>query len=270
MTMPLPCDYHNHPQAHVLQPYTLDLLQPWVSRARRTGIRSLAFTDHDRYHEGVDFDVIDRLREQHPDVQILIGIELDNDPVTSERGTRWVEQNWEKLDFVLGSVHYLPGATEMFDRADQCSQLTDRYGLEKAFDLYRAELQKILQRGLIDCFAHLDLIKIHHLYPEGYEPAVWFGPVLEMIQAAGLAIEASTAGWRKKVGEQYPHTAILELARARNLPVTTASDAHAPAQLGAGFDRLEQVLAQARVTNLVRFTRHKSMPQMPQAEKCHE
>jgi histidinol-phosphatase (PHP family) len=91
-----------------------------------------------------------------------------------------------------------------------------------------------------------------------------------MIQAAGLAIEASTAGWRKKVGEQYPHAAILELACDCNLPVTTASDAHAPAQLAAGFDRLEQVLAQSRVTNLVRFAHHKPTPQMPQAEKCHE
>ncbi|MBV9491916.1 MAG: histidinol-phosphatase [Verrucomicrobia bacterium] len=259
--MPLPCDYHNHPQAHVLQPYTVKLLQPWIDRARRTGIRSLAFTDHDRYLEGVDFDVVDRLRDANPDLEILIGIELDNDPVTSERGVRWVEAQWAKLDLVLGFVFYLPAATEMFDRADQTAQLTDRYGLEKAFTFYIAELEKILARGLIDCFAHLDLIKIHGVYPAGYEPAAWFGPIVDRIGAAGLAIEASTAGWRKKVEEQYPHVALLELARDRNLPVTTASDAHAPAQLAAGFDRLEQVLGQVNVTNLVRFSHHAKMPQ---------
>ena len=43
-------------------------------------IQSIAFTDHDRYVDGVNFDVIDRLREQNPDIEILAGIELDNDP----------------------------------------------------------------------------------------------------------------------------------------------------------------------------------------------
>ena len=43
---------------------------------------------------------------KNPDIQILAGIELDNDPLTSRAGVRWVERNWDRLDFVLGSVHY--------------------------------------------------------------------------------------------------------------------------------------------------------------------
>jgi len=87
-----------------VRPYTIDLLQPWIEQCRAKGIRSIAFTDHDRYIAGVDFAVIDRLREQNPDVQILAGIELDNDPLTSTSGVRWVERNWARFCTRFGSL----------------------------------------------------------------------------------------------------------------------------------------------------------------------
>src|SRR5438876_9495350 len=100
-------DYHTHPQGHRVQPYTEDLLQPWIESARRKGLTEIAFTDHDRYHEGVSFDVIERVREKNRDIEIRAGIELDNDPVHSAAGRAWVEKHRDKLDFVLGSIHYL-------------------------------------------------------------------------------------------------------------------------------------------------------------------
>jgi histidinol-phosphatase (PHP family) len=108
-------DYHTHPQGHRVQLYTLELLQPWIDAARERGIRDLAFTDHDRYHAGIDFEVLDRLREWNPDVKIRAGIELDNDPQTSAAGRDWIKRNWDQLDFVLGSVHYLNRPDQMFD-----------------------------------------------------------------------------------------------------------------------------------------------------------
>src|ERR1700741_1697593 len=78
------CDYHTHPQGHAVRPYTLELLQPWISRCRDRGIKSLAFTEQAGYRGGVDFDLISRLREINSDVEILAVIELDNDPGTGE------------------------------------------------------------------------------------------------------------------------------------------------------------------------------------------
>src|SRR6266436_7620051 len=75
-------DYHTHPQGHTVRPYSIELLQPWIDRCREREIKSIAFTDHDRYHDGIDFDAVERLRERNPDAEILMGIELDNDPVT--------------------------------------------------------------------------------------------------------------------------------------------------------------------------------------------
>ncbi len=76
-------DYHTHPQGHRVQRYTPALLQPWADSARNFGLTDIAFTDHDRYHAGIDFDEIDRLRERNPDLRIRAGIELDNDPIHS-------------------------------------------------------------------------------------------------------------------------------------------------------------------------------------------
>ena len=249
------CDYHTHPQGHTVRPYTIELLQPWIDQCRAKQIQSIAFTDHDRYIAGVDFGVLDRLREQNPGIQILAGIELDNDPVTSADGLRWVERNWDRLDFVLGSVHYFSGETEMFDRTGETGQIEAR-GASEAFDQYVRELEKLVSRGHIDCLAHLDLVKIHGLSPDRYDPGERFRPILEIAQKAGLAIEASTAGWRKAVGEQYPHIAILRAAVEFQIPVTTASDAHSHAQVAADYEKLAAVLDAAGISEIVTFQRH--------------
>ena len=249
------CDYHTHPQGHAVRPYTVELLQPWIDRCRERGIKSIAFTDHDRYREGVDFDVVDRLRENNSDLEILAGIELDNDPITGKSGLQWVEAHWERLDFVLGSVHYLAGASRMFDGADQSGQLHS-LGFERAYEEYRGQLEALIQRGHIDCLSHLDLIKIHGLAPGIYDPAQFFEPILQRIAAAGLAMEINTAGWRKPVGEQYPAEPILRAALALKIPITISSDAHSYAQVGEDYARLKAILERVGLEKPVRFWRH--------------
>ncbi len=46
--MKLFSDYHCHPQAHKLQPYTPALLEPWSRSAREKGLTDVAVTDPDR------------------------------------------------------------------------------------------------------------------------------------------------------------------------------------------------------------------------------
>jgi histidinol-phosphatase (PHP family) len=249
------CDYHTHPQGHAIRPYTLELLQPWIDRCRERKIESIAFTDHDRYRDGVEFDVVDQLRAINPDVEILLGIELDNDPVTGKGGLHWVETHWDRLDFVLGSVHYLPDASRMFDGADQAGQLHAR-GFERAFEEYREQLAVLIRRGHIDCLSHLDLIKIHGLAPAAYDPEKLFKPILEQIAAAGLAMEVNTAGWRKPVAEQYPAEPILRAAMVREIPITISSDAHSYAQVGEDYARLDAMLERVGLETPVRFWRH--------------
>jgi histidinol-phosphatase (PHP family) len=254
--MPLPIDYHSHPQAHSVKPYTPELLQPWADSAREKGLKEIAFTDHDRYHQGVDFDQIDKLRAANPNIKILAGIELDNDPLTGTEGRAWVEKNWDRLDFILGSAHYLPPEQEMFDQVTRKEEFAKR-DIAADCATYISELNGMLDRGGIDCLSHLDLIKIHGVWqPEG-GLVPYFTPLLERIHRLDLAIEISTAGWRKPVGEQYPHIDLIRAAQKIGIPFTLASDAHSHAQLAEGYDRLAPILAQLDITEVATYEKHK-------------
>ena len=254
--MLLPADYHNHPQAHSIKPYTPELLQPWAETARQRGLKEVAFTDHDRYHQGVNFEEIERLREANPDLKFLAGIELDNDPVTGKAGRAWVEENWEKLDFVLGSAHYLPGDPEMFDQVSRKEEFSKR---DVAADCvkYIGELEGMIDRGGIDCLSHLDLIKIHGVWHPDGGMLPWFQPLLERIRREGLAIEISTAGWRKPVGEHYPNEEIIRAAQALGIPFTLASDAHSHAQLAEDYGRLAELLDRVGIKEVASYEKHR-------------
>ncbi len=144
----------------------------------------------------------------------------------------------------------------MLDRSGETAQIESR-GESEAFDQYVRELEKLISRGHIDCLSHLDLVKIHGLLPRDYDPAKLFQPILELAKRAGLAIEASTAGWRKAIGEQYPHASILRLAVAFAIPITTASDAHSYVQVADSYEQLGNVLDSVGVTQVVTFQRHR-------------
>ncbi len=252
--MPLFSDYHMHPQGHRVQPYDQTLLQPWADAARERGLRDIAFTDHDRYHEGVDFEAIDRLRDNNPDLRIRAGIELDNDPVTGEAGRRWVRAHWDQLDFVLGSVHYL-AADQMFDSVGQEHQFTGRE-IDEIYADYFARVREVAASGLVDCLAHLDLIKIHRFRSRAPISDL-IGETLRFIKERGLAMEISTAGWRKPVGEQYPSVEVIRLAKEVGIPFTVASDAHSHVQQAENYGRLAEVLADCGINEVAIYDHHR-------------
>jgi len=258
-------DYHTHPQGHRTQRYSQELLQPWIDSARKRGLRDIALTDHDRYHAGIDFDEIDRLREKNGDLRIRAGIELDNDPARSAAGRQWIEKHWNKLDFVLGSVHFLERADQMFDSVPAgASQFADR-DIDKLYADYFCRVRELAATGLVDCLAHLDLIKIHGHRPTG-EITSLVDETLDLIRARNLAIELSTAGWRKPVNELYPSDRVIRLAIEKGIPFTTASDAHSFAQLGENFERLAEKMSILGIREVCVYEKHKRQSVMTQHE----
>ncbi len=248
-------DYHSHPQGHRLQPYTQELLQPWADSARNHGLTDIAFTDHDRYHAGINFDQLDRLREANPALKIRAGIELDNDPLQSSASRRWIEKNWNQLDFVLGSVHFLEDPDAMFDSVPAGAVQFIGRDVDHVYADYFRRICGMIESGLVDCLAHLDLVKIH-----GHRPTADVGALaaetLDLIAERGLSIELSTAGWRKPVNELYPSDEIIRLAAQKGITFTTASDAHAQVQLGENYERLSAKMHSLGVSEACIFERH--------------
>jgi histidinol-phosphatase (PHP family) len=249
-------DYHTHPQANRVQSYSPKLLQPWVESARAHGLTDVAFTDHDRFHSGIDFDEIEKLRAANPDVKIRAGVELDNDPATSAASRKWIEKNWDKLDFVLGSIHYLDDPQEMFDTIpDGAGQFVGR-SIDEIYEDYFRRVREIAATGLVDCLAHIDLVKIHGHRPCGDVRAI-VNETLDFVRAHNLAVELSTAGWRKPVNELYPSDELILSAMKKGISFTTASDAHSHAQLADNFDRLAEKMATLKINQVCVFEKHR-------------
>jgi histidinol-phosphatase (PHP family) len=248
-------DYHTHPQGHRVQTYSRELLQPWVDGARSRGLNDIAFTDHDRFHAGVDFNEIEKLRAANPDIKIRAGIELDNDPETSSTGRKWIEKNWNKLDFVLGSVHYLDDPKQMFDSVPAGANQFEGRDIDQLYVDYFRRVREVAATGLVDCLAHIDLIKIHGHRPNAEIESI-IEETLELIRARNLAIELSTAGWRKPVNELYPSDRVIELAIEKGIQFTTASDAHSHAQLAESYDRLSAKMSILGIREVSIYEKH--------------
>ena len=85
------------------------------------------------------------------------------------------------------------------------------------------------------------------------DPRHYYEPAVEAIAESGIAVELSTAGLRKPVGEIYPSRAFLEMAIDAGLPFALSSDAHVPDQLGHGYEQAVALLEDLGVREICVF-----------------
>ena len=74
------------------------------------------------------------------------------------------------------------------------------------------------------------------------DPRAYYEPAVEAIAETGIAVEVSTAGLRKPVGELYPSPAFAEMCVEAGAAFALSSDAHLPEQVGFGYDRAVEFL----------------------------
>lgn len=246
-------DYHNHPQGHRDLPYTQEVLEPWAVYARKANLKDVALTDHGRYHHGIDLNEFFKFRDRIKDIKFKIGVEIDNDPETSDKDYKWVEKNYKKLDFVLGSVHFIDNWP--YDHPSHQARFSE-WDIDELYARYFKEIKNLVNKGFLDGLAHLDLIKIFG-HRQTKDIKVYVESVLKLIKEKGLTVEISTAGWRKPVNEIYPQEEIIKLIKEKNIPITTASDAHTAKDLGHSYDRLEPLIKKYGFTEVAVFDNHK-------------
>jgi histidinol-phosphatase (PHP family) len=197
-------------------------------------------------HDDID-DYCGFVREE---TDLRLGIEMDFVPGREDRIANVLEaREW---DFVVGSVHFL--RDHSIDTEDYSVWGTG----ESPERIWRRSFETVAQSalsGLYDVIAHPDLVKVWGRVasqPDGdlrryYEPAV------EAFLDAGVAVELSTAGWRKPVAEQYPSRAFLEMLVDAGCPLALSSDAHQPDQIGFEYERAVELLESLGVRELAVF-----------------
>jgi histidinol-phosphatase (PHP family) len=187
------------------------------------------------------------------ETDLRLGIEADFVPGREDRMASLLEaREW---DYVVGSVHFLGDLAVDLD--DQWDIWRRGESPEKLWRRYFSWVAEAARTQMFDIMAHPDLVKVHGAArprPEGdlrryYEPAV------EAFLDAGVAVEVSTAGLRKPVGELYPARAMLEMVVDAGCPIALSSDAHVPDQLGFGYEQAVEQLAGLGVRELCVFER---------------
>jgi histidinol-phosphatase (PHP family) len=254
-------DYHVHtPLCH----HATGWPSEYAARAVALGLGELGFADHNPMAQHFDdwrmlredlpryLEEVEKARAAFPQLTIRLGLECDY----LAGGDAWIEQlrglaDW---DYLIGSVHYLPDGTEV-DHPKYISRHRDG-DVGEIWASYWQTFEKAVRSRLFDFVAHPDLPKKFGFRPGGdlrrfYEPAV------AALAETGTPFEINTAGWRKDCAEQYPAREFLELAHAAHVPLLINSDAHAVAELGAGFAEAVALAKGVGYTETARFHRRR-------------
>jgi histidinol-phosphatase (PHP family) len=214
---------------------------------------ALTVYDHPFWREYASDDLDDYCAFVREETDLRLGIEADFIAGREDRlGNLLEARGW---DYVVGSVHLLEGYAvdmegewDVWRRGDSPERLWKRYFQTVA---------ESARSGLFDIIAHPDLVK---MWGQG-RPAPdtdlrrYYEPLVEACLDAGVAVELSTAGLRKPVGELYPAQPMLELVAEAGVPVALSSDAHTPQDLGAGYDRAVAALEAAGIGEIAVFER---------------
>lgn len=277
-------DYHVHLWTHdepaALDGLRLERLAAYCELANTRGVREIALTEHlfrftqvreiaqafwdaesderlkrqmDDYfafHATADLDVYVEsvLAAKNAGLPVVLGLEVDYYRGSMDRVARLLDGY--PFDVLLGSVHWL--GTWMFDNlSDEVSMGEwDRRGVDSAWSLYTEAVEELASTKTCDVLAHPDLIKVTGRRPSNDRVEEYHARIASAARHSEMAAEISSAGLRKPVGEEYPAKDLLRRFFEEQVPVTTASDAHAPIDVAdqhhvlveraraAGYDRL--------------------------------
>jgi histidinol-phosphatase (PHP family) len=207
-----------------------------------------AHDDIDRYCEFV--------RER---TDLKLGIEADFIPGREEQMRNLLEQrDW---DYVVGSIHFLAEGALDYARFDVWNAARSA---DHVWKTYFTRLGELAASGMYDILAHPDLVKHwgnQRPWPEK-DLRYYYDIAMEQIAESGIAVELSTAGLRKPVGEIYPARPFLEMVADAGNPIALSSDAHTPEQLGFEYDKAMELLADVGVTEIATF-RHREVTLEP-------
>lgn len=281
-------DYHLHLHPHDPSPdqwpppgeYPDGLIEMYVEAAAQRGVAELGFTEHlFRCVEAADalgpfwekepnprlaaqaeeFVVQDRvlsldryvdevLAAKDRGLPVLLGLEVDFFPDTIEAVLHLLEPY--PFDFLIGSVHWVGGWS--IDHHDVVDEYEAR-GVERAYADYFDWEIALAASGTVDVLAHADVVKkFGHRLPS--PPLDLYESVAKAAATSDTAVEVSSAGLYKKVGEVYPAPEFLVAFFEAGVPITLASDAHAAVDAARGHD---EVVAAARAAGYRERLRYK-------------
>jgi histidinol-phosphatase (PHP family) len=262
-------DYHLHlrpdDEGTTFERYfTAENVERYLDAARVAGIEELGVSEHVyRFRQALDLwqhplwvenavDDVDAYCEFVRGTPLRLGIECDYIPGAEERTAALLEAR--DFDYVVGSVHFIGDGDAAIDHKgfDVWEGNGDP---DEVWRRYFEMLADAARSGLFDILAHPDLVKVWGRatpQPER-DPRAFYEPAVEAIAESGIAVEISTAGIRKPVGELYPSRQFAEMCVEAGASFALSSDAHLPEQIGFEYDRAVQFMDELGIGELCVF-----------------
>ena len=261
-------DYHTHT---AFCKHAEGAVADYIDAARQKQLAEICFTDHVPAPDG--YDPLNRMElGTFPDYvrevaavqgssgpEVLFGLEADYYEGCLGFIGQWLPH--QKLDLVIGSIHYIrdwgfdnPAERAVWDSVDVTQTWRDYFAL----------VGKLADTRLFDVVAHLDLPKKFGYRPPDKAVKEMAQPALDRIAAAGMGIELNTSGLRRPVKEIYPSPFLLELVRERDIPICFGSDAHTPRDVGYAFDQALTLAQEVGYDKCLRFrARQRTLAPLP-------
>jgi histidinol-phosphatase (PHP family) len=244
-------DYHVHlrPDDLAATPdeyFTEANVDRYLEAAGEAGIGELGVSEH-VYRFGAALDVwdhefwrrhavgdLDTYCEFVRSTPLRLGLEMDYFPGREDQIANLLDA--QEFDYVLGSIHFLAEGAVDHDGYDVWERVGDP---DRVWRRYFETLAELVRSGLYDILSHPDLVKIwgDQRPAPPRDPRFYYEPAVEAIAESGIAVEVSTAGLRKPVGELYPSSAFAEMCVDAGAAFSLSSDAHVPEHVGYEYER---------------------------------
>jgi histidinol-phosphatase (PHP family) len=226
--------------------------EAYAQAARAAGLTRIVFTDHaplddemDRVHRMTRAELL----PYHAEIRVLaeswrgrleIGVGLELDWLAGYE--EWIRAAADAApwDLCLGSVHFVPAPAgwEFIIRRPA--------GTEQAIlAAYWQAWGDAAESGFFQALSHPDVYRSVERDPLPGERELACR-ALDRAARAGVAVECNTSLIRKGGRTLYPAPWLLEDVLARGIPLSSASDAHRPEQVGSGFQLLEELARDPR------------------------
>jgi histidinol-phosphatase (PHP family) len=249
-------DYHVHlrpdePDAAPAEYFTEANVQRYLDAAADRGVEelgvaehvhrftdSLAIWDHPFWRENAHDDLA-AYCEFVRSTPLRLGLEMDWIGGREDRIASLLDAH--DFDFVVGSVHFIAEGSVDHDGYDVWDSVGDP---DKVWAKYFETLAEAVRSGLYDILAHPDLVKVWGAGRPlpSRDVRFYYEPAVEAIAEAEIAVEVSTAGWRKPAGELYPSDAFAAMCIDAGAVFALSSDAHVPEQIGDSYERAVEVM----------------------------
>ena len=250
-------DLHNHT---ILCNHATDTVDEYIERAIELGIDEYGFSDHapmnydQKYRMGITQQklyekwILDAKEKYKNKIKILLAYEVDY-----LDGYVLDEVINAKVDYLIGSVHFLTNKNDMwgFDNPEFIGVYKSK-DIDTIWIEYFNAIKSMAKTQLFDVVGHLDLIKVFKFLPKKDIRLIAKDALLE-IKKSNMVLEINPAGLRKPISETYPSKQILELAYEMQIDITFGSDAHSVDQVGFKYEEVSSLAKDIGYTTCVSF-----------------